>query len=188
MGDTEGIRIVFILDETGSMSSIADATIENYNSFINDQQNQAQDDSQIPPKYTLVKFDTTLEIVNFESIEQAEELTYSTFVPSGSTALYDAIGCTLNAYKDETYNILVILTDGEENSSTTFDRNVISAMTREIIRDNNWDVMYLGANQDAFAVGNSIGVSQNVGYTSSHSGVGGAYDQISSHVADSRGA
>merc|ERR1712080_491848 len=82
----------------------------------------------------------------------------SDYKPTNCTALYDAIGDTLETYKEEDDNSCCIITDGEENSSRKFDRKKVFSMITEYEDKKNWIFTYLAANQDAFAVGSSFGM------------------------------
>lgn len=91
-------------------------------------------------------------------------LTREMFVPRGMTPLNDAIGSTVQKiekverHKDEGV-AFVILTDGLENASKEFSRDAVRKLLERVQKENNWLVIYLGANQDAFAEGATRGVA-----------------------------
>ena len=90
-------------------------------------------------------------------------------VPEGYTPLYDAIGDTVRELEVGEANedvVLVILTDGQENTSTVHNAQSIKSLL-EAKQKNNWAIIYLGANQDAWAVGGSVGIAAGMtsGYT-----------------------
>lgn len=90
-------------------------------------------------------------------------MTLSEIKPLGSTPLYDAIGDTVWTIGAESVNedvALVILTDGEENASTRFTATSIRELLAQK-KAENWAVIYLGANQDAWAVGGHMGTSKH---------------------------
>lgn len=65
--------------------------------------------------------------------------------------------------------LAVILTDGMENSS----KEVNAAHVSELIRSREaqgWTFIYLGANQDAWAVGGKLGATRSVNFVSSSQG------------------
>lgn len=86
------------------------------------------------------------------------------------TALYDAIGETITEYKEEMYNICVIITDGEENSSRKFTHKTAMELVKEVTDKKEWIFHYLGANQDAFAVGGNIGVKNTTNWVQNEEG------------------
>lgn len=99
-------------------------------------------------------------------IDKFVPLSRSEVSPNGGTPLYDAIGETINGRmkhlkSDETNVALVILTDGEENQSRNYTSPTISALLKKK-QEENWVVLYLGANQDAWAVGDQMGTSRGL--------------------------
>ena len=143
------INRIFLLDRSGSMASILDDTIGGYNSFV---KSQVADGGTM----TLYLFDHLLaEVYKDVPIDKVEPLNEETYVPRGSTALLDAIGTILK--KDMPKSVMIILTDGEENSSIDFTHAHIKDLTEMRMKE-GWDFVYLGANQDAFKVGNSLGI------------------------------
>ena len=110
-------EIICILDRSGSMSAIRDDAIGGFNTFL-----EAQKEAGGTALLTLVLFDDVVDVVHeARSIEEVPPLDRDTFLPRGSTALYDAIGKTLGAAmrrsraaaKADERVIVCILTDGE---------------------------------------------------------------------------
>jgi hypothetical protein len=87
--------------------------------------------------------------------------------PEGSTALYDAIGQTItntlnylakaDTKPKDVY--LIILTDGEENSSRSYSSENIKKMI-EGQKAADWKFIFLAANQDAMFSGNTLGIEK----------------------------
>lgn len=206
--DQDQVRVILILDETGSMSRNKENTIVAYNEFLakqkessdssNDEdgsgkngisgENETDDleKEKKSPRYSLVKFDIDLKTDNSDSILKSPELTHKTYQPGGSTALFDAIGCTIQAYKKEMFNILVVLTDGEENSSKLFDQKDTKKMIDDMVENQKWQVQYLGANQDAFSVAGSIGIGNAVGYVADAAGFKSSFGKAASFSLQQR--
>ena len=55
--------------------------------------------------------------------------------------------------------VLVIITDGHENSSHEFTRPQIRSMIELQQKTYNWQFTFLGANQDAFAEAGALGIA-----------------------------
>lgn len=159
-------EFVCIIDRSGSMCSIEDDAIGGFNKFLEDQQALPGE-----AKLTMVLFDNKYEVVHDGvPISQVEPLTKATYVPRGTTALFDAIGRTIASVRsryesgksDPARIMVVILTDGQENASREYTR---SSQIRELINtcqnDLKWAFMYLSASDDAFTDGTTIGVSPN---------------------------
>ena len=182
--------ITIILDRSGSMDAIKEATIKGFNSFLKEQQN-AESDANL----TLVQFDHEYKIV-YESINinEAKKLTYKTFKPRGTTALLDAIGITINNTKsrikiidkeNRPNNVLiVIITDGYENSSNKFTREKIFKKISRREKKDDWKFVFIGSNQDAIAVGSSFGIAEDraLSYANDDAGVAEAFSSMSRQV------
>ena len=180
-------EIVVILDRSGSMSSIAKATVENFNKFLNEQKN-AEGEAFV----TLVQFDDRYEL-NYKStpIKDVNDLVYGeTYQPRGSTALHDAIGKTINELeKTDRDIIMVIITDGEENASREYKGNAIKNIIEQKEKD-NWKFVYLGANQDAISVGGAMGMSDKstLSWATNDNSIGATYAAFSSNTRSYRSA
>ena len=83
--------ITIILDRSGSMESIKDATIEAFNGFVH---SQAKGDGVA--QMSLVQFDNLYEpVYQSLSIQKVPDLNHKSYQPRGSTALLDAMGQTI---------------------------------------------------------------------------------------------
>jgi hypothetical protein len=178
-------EIVVILDRSGSMGSIAKATVEGFNTFLNEQKN-AEGQAYL----TLVQFDDRYE-VNYKSIpikEVPELISGETFVPRGSTAMLDSIGRTINEMNTDKDVVFVIITDGHENSSKEFKPEAIKKMIETLETENKWKFLYLGANQDSIFIGNSIGVkaSNSMSWAASEDGVTNTFYSMSANIGTYR--
>jgi len=160
---TKSSHSIFVLDDSGSMRGCREATISGYNEYLDVQRKNAE----IPTFVSLYKFDgQSLSVVhNRVPVAEAPDLNKESYNPQGTTNLYDAIGGVLMAINtdlssrkksDRDSVMICILTDGQENSSRTFDSVNIKQMV-EKSEGKNWGFMFLGANIDAFATGAEIG-------------------------------
>jgi hypothetical protein len=142
---------VFILDVSGSMNDCLSDTIGGFDAFVEDQKN-------LGGTLSLFLFNDALKEEYIDTpIEQVQPLT---FVPQGGTALYDAIGKVLTTQKLSNTSTVIILTDGHENSSRQYNRQVI----RDLIKMKESDgvrFLFLGAKEDAFDGAEDIGISRN---------------------------
>jgi Mg-chelatase subunit ChlD len=156
--------ITVILDRSGSMGSCVDDTIGGFNTFLKDQQEQAG-----KANLSLVQFNHGYELVyNGTPIKNAPKLDTKNYVPMGSTALLDAMGKTITdvgarlkamPMSERPQNVLfVIITDGLENASHQYNRNQVFDMVKHQQDVYKWQFLYLGANQDAIAVGITMGI------------------------------
>lgn len=166
------LDIVFLLDRSGSMGGVVNDTIGGYNSYIEEQK-----DKNI--KVTTVLFDHEYEMLNNrEDIKKVDKLNNKTYYVRGTTALYDAIGKTIN-YMDKVKNkvLFIITTDGLENDSKEFNKEKI----KELIEGHKeWEFMYIGANIDSYSEGNNIGIKKDniANYEQSSRGVSKLFKSI----------
>ena len=160
-------EIVFILDRSGSMMHLTADTIGGYNSMIEKQKQEPGE-----AKITTVLFDDNYEVLyDAVDIQNIEPMTTAQYYAHGCTALLDAVGRTINNVGARLNNtpeeerpskvIVVITTDGYENSSHEFTRTQIKEMIEHQTNKYSWQFMFLGAEIDAVAEAESIGISGN---------------------------
>jgi uncharacterized protein YegL len=187
-------EIAVILDRSGSMEKIAADTIGGFNTFLKKQQAEPGE-----AHLTLVQFDHEyLVTVPAADIQHVAPLTTSTYVPRGSTALLDAMGRTIDglgarlAHMPKALRpdhvIVAVITDGEENASTTCTREQVFAKVRHQEATYQWQFVYLGANQDAIAVGRELGIPHThaVMFAATATGMRASYDIVSDKMSDLR--
>lgn len=154
-------HIHFLLDRSGSMDNCLDDTIGGFNSFIRNQKDNKIDNCS----FSLYQFDHQYTIVyTNKPIEEVEPLNKQTFVPRGNTALHDAIGRTIKTvaeykYEKEDKIVIVILTDGFENSSREYNSVSISNLITKYDQLPEWSFVFLAANQDAITTAGNLGIS-----------------------------
>lgn len=157
-----------ILDSSGSMSSCQLATQNGFNE-------QVQMIKSMQEKFPEQEIRVSLTVFNHEIKHQfdtvdpkkVKELNEATYVPSGSTALLDAIGDSIHRMrvqvdkeveKDEATVVFVILTDGYENASTRFNYDQIKSMITDLEATDNWTFTFLGADIDAMATAGQLNI------------------------------
>lgn len=160
--EDRSILINFVLDKSGSMGAIRDATISGFNEFLGDQQAEGGSAAM-----TLTLFDTRFKTTaSAVPVADVPPLDHTSYEPSGMTALYDAIAHTMKITDDFVARakpdqvLFVIMTDGQENSSLEYTRDQIFAMIEQHQRTSHYEFLYLGANQDAYEVSRSMGIRE----------------------------
>jgi hypothetical protein len=159
-------HISIILDRTGSMSSIRDDTIGGFNTFLKDQKKEPG-----IATITLVQFDSVdpYEIIHkFKPLQDVPELTHETYVPRASTPLLDAMGRSINDIEKSLAElgeeerpskvVVVVITDGQENSSQEFRKDQIVKMVRKKTKKDDWQFVFLSADLEAFMDAGRMGV------------------------------
>jgi Mg-chelatase subunit ChlD len=190
---SKSTHIVVLLDRSGSMESIAGDVIGGYNGFINQQRQNGAD-----AIVTLVQFDSqdSHEVV-YEGIrlDEVPALTAKTFVPRGSTPLFDATGQLVAKIRQQqavdsraTHHqpdvVFVTITDGEENHSTEYSLTAV----RELIANceaQGWTFVYLSAGIDAFGDADQIGVKsgRTRAFRASKAGTDAMFDALSTNMS-----
>jgi hypothetical protein len=143
-----------ILDTSGSMSHMQQTVVDSHNTFLAEQQQ-----SDTPMRFSRVWFNHHVwgEPTNGGPLCKAEPLTLNAFEPRGRTALLDAIGLTINARADEHDAVVVVITDGLENSSTSYERQHIATMIETCERERGWSFIFLAAGLDVMHQATQLG-------------------------------
>ncbi len=159
-------HISVILDRTGSMEGIRDDTIGGFNTFLKQQQSEPG-----TATLTLVQFDSQdpYEVVHrFKPIGEVPELTRDTYVPRASTPLLDALGrgindlekCLGELNEDDRPSrvVIVVVTDGQENSSMEFRKDQIESMIKARTEKDEWQFVFLSADLAAIGDARAVGI------------------------------
>ena len=94
-------------------------------------------------------------------VNEVVELTAETYQPDCCTALYDAMGISLNVLRKKVAEddkvLVTVVTDGYENASKEYSGKAIKALVDEL-KSKEWVFAYIGANQDVEAVAATISI------------------------------
>lgn len=188
---------LLILDRSGSMSSCWKSTISGLNEQLGTI--RALEIKYPEQRYfiSLVVFDNEIEtIIENKPVSEVNDFDGSEFPPRGGTALHDAIGVGISNLKmiidrknKESDNIstalVVIMTDGEENSSKEHTSTSIKKIVDGLEKTKAWTFSYMGANQDAILTARNFGISagNSVNYSSTASGAHSAAEGLSKAFA-----
>jgi uncharacterized protein YegL len=202
--EEETTDIICVLDRSTSIrtSGLTNKTIEGFNSFLADQKKAIG-----KAKLTLCLFDggmsygaiegKTYEIIHDRvDIEKVPELNDKTFVPKGMTAMYDAIGTTIDAVYSQWQKseekpdkvVFLIMTDGEENSSKEYTQKSVFEAIQKRKDEDKWAFIFIGANIDTMKAGGGMGISKGntMSYSGTERGVNTAYMNMSASVSNMR--
>ena len=188
-------EMAFILDMSGSMSGLVEDTIGGYNSLI---EKQKEEDGEAYVS-TVLFDDRYIMLHDHINIKDIKPLTNEDYRPMGTTALLDAIGKTVNSIGVRLNNtpeeerpekvIIVITTDGHENSSREFTKAKIKEMIEHQQSKYNWVFMFLGANIDAVGEAGNLGINTDFArtYTANNWGTQSVYNSVSTAMSYARG-
>lgn len=150
-------NVYLLLDRSGSMASEWEATLESINVYVK----KLEDDVNV----FVAAFDsegTGFGEMDFKILRQTtakgfEPITQYEVSPRGGTPLFDAAGKIMNQMIQDNplKAVLVIMTDGEENSSREFKHSTVMEMIKKLEKK-DWPIIYLGAGfkeVESYAVG-----------------------------------
>jgi hypothetical protein len=166
--DRERTDITVVLDRSGSMQAVLGQTIEGFEAFV-EKQKRTEGECRL----TLYQFDTVYErVYRNRPIHRVPRLALR---PRGATALFDAMGRAIREtaerieWQTESQRparvIMVIITDGMENSSREFTREQVFALVRHYTEICDWQFVFLGANQDAIQEATKLGIDAGAAMT-----------------------
>lgn len=191
MPDQTLTHLAMLLDRSGSMQTIKQATEQGFNLFLTEQR-------EAPGRctVTLAQFDNEYEEVYVDL--DVREVPPLELRPRGMTALLDSIGRLVQTTalriaqlpEDQRPGAVIvgIMTDGLENVSKEYTHAAIKALVTEREEQFGWTFLYMGANQDAIEVGASLGVKRERSLTYDTANVDQAYAATSRSMAGMRTA
>lgn len=167
----------FVLDKSGSMSDVREQTINMFNEQLSTIKVLQEDYPEQEFFVGLTTFnDRIFHLIDQQNVAQAEAIDRVSYQPGGMTALHDAIGesiMNVNARfghlidNDEMSVVVVVLTDGGENSSRRFHGVQIAQMMAELDKTNKWSFTILGADFDITAISSSMRFNSSRNYSKS---------------------
>lgn len=187
-------ELVFILDRSGSMSGLEDATTGGYNSVL-----KTQKEEPGTAFVTTVLFDDSYELLHDRiNIMELRPITGKEYFVRGSTALLDAVGKTISRVGSDQKHagegrradkvMIVIITDGMENASREYTyRRVMEMINRQKSRY-GWEFLFLGANIDAIATAAKFGIDADraANYHADSKGTRLNYEAVSNFASNLR--
>ena len=187
-------ELVFILDRSGSMSGLESDTIGGFNSMIEKQ--KAEDGECF---VSTVLFNGTSKVLHDRiKLQDVPQMTVKDYVPYGSTALIDAIGCAIHhignihkyARNEDVpeHTMFVITTDGQENASHRYTSAQVKKMIERQKEKYGWEFLFIGANIDAVETAARYGISRDraVNYNADGEGTHILYESVAKAVCNVR--
>lgn len=193
MPNNKYTHLTLVVDRSGSMESTKEAAKKGIKTLLEGQFSE-------PGKLTvtIVEFNSKVNTV----ARLSKKVIDYTLVPDGNTALMDAVGSEivktgedLAKMKEDSRPgkvIFVVVTDGEENSSTDYTLEKVQEMIALQKSDYKWSFQFLGA-EEADWQGKALGMG-STRYHSTAEGTVGLYNAVnasigafrSNHSADAR--
>ena len=186
---------LIIIDESGSMQRIKTAAIDSVNETIQTIRSAQKKHEDQEHYVSLVTFnDDVKTIYECVPVNEVKELTAETYQPACCTALYDAMGISLNALRKKVAEddkvLVTVVTDGYENASKEYSGKAIKALVDDL-KAKDWIFAYIGANQDVEAVAATISITNVLNFEATSEGtavmgakVGSARTRLFDRIAD----
>lgn len=155
-------HVLLVTDMSGSMSNLAEDVRGGFNAYLDGLAREPGD-----YRITATVFDTEyMPLCADAALADAPRLDHTNYVPRGGTALLDAVGRTIGEFEhrvpdfaDGDQVILVIQTDGHENSSHEYTYESVKKLLDDRTGEGGkWAVLYIGAGADTWDQASRMGV------------------------------
>ena len=183
-------HVALVVDRSGSMEFLVREVVDNINTVI--------DALEPTDRLSILFFEDPYGVVRFienQSVSEVTRLSYDDYFPLGGTPLYDAVGIAIDDVVRPTigngnsarYGVVIVISDGEENSSIYYSlsdarRSVSSALAQNV------SIQFYGmgpaASQEAAALG--IPLDDTLQVAESASGLEEAFDDVQRSLDRSR--
>ena len=160
---------LIILDESGSMATIAKQAVSGLNETFQTIRNAQKEHQEQQHLISFVTFNSARikNVMNRQMVDSDKKLKWTDYKPDDCTPLFDAMGRSLNELKhhvsDEDVVLVTIITDGYENASREYSGHEIKELVAEL-KAKGWVFAYIGTNQDVDAVADDMGIRSRMHY------------------------
>lgn len=135
------MKVYMLLDRSGSMASLWKEALGSINGYV--------DEMKRSDTVFLAAFDSVnpFDVIRDVKISKWTPITSDEVTPRGGTPLNDAAGKLLSKlFEDDPRKaVVVIMTDGEENSSQEYTTTAIKSKL-DMAKEKGYEVVFLGAN------------------------------------------
>lgn len=188
--DKARIYNLIIVDESGSMSHLREATLSGINEIIGTIRS-AQEEYASTQKHTLtlVTFNTKADkpdvrtMIGNMPISEVKE--FSDYMPRGCTPLYDAMGLSLTTLHSQIGDdcdataVVTVLTDGLENTSKEWNAEGLRRLIEQL-KEKGWSFSYMGSAHNVKAVTDLLAIENVVEFSHDQHGASNTWIRESS--------
>lgn len=178
---------LIIVDESGSMGHLREATLSGINETISTIRS-AQEEYSSTQKHTLtlVTFDSNTKrpavrtMIDNQPISEVTE--FKDYMPKGCTPLYDAMGQSLttlyNRIKDDSdaTAVVTVLTDGLENASKEWTATGLRRLIEQL-KSEGWSFSYMGSAHNVKEVTDLLAIENVVEFSHNNLGACSTWDR-----------
>ena len=176
------IHVCFVIDESSSMWSSVNDVKGGFQRIIDEQKANKEGTCAI----SVFKFATRVYEPDFVMKDIREVENQLNYEPSGCTALYDGVGTAIDKvgqvlrdmpeWERPEKNLIVIMTDGEENVSREYQPSQIREMIKHQEDKYNWTFLYIGTDISNTNDADRIGVTSR--FVTTRGKMSKAYDAV----------
>lgn len=189
-----------ILDRSGSMSSCWHQTMIGWSEQIVKINQIAQENPDQEIYVSLCLFNDIIDFpegilrVNTGEIPSIEKVK-----PNGGTALFDAIGLSIDKLEfvagrdlntEEASVVMIVLTDGHENASKRFSGEMIRKKMDALEKSGLWNIVFIGADFDITSTANYFNAKEKNRVNFSKSDINIAFsivnESLEHHIAEKK--
>jgi hypothetical protein len=190
MTNPDYTALLFIIDRSGSMITIKDDMEGGINGVLEEQK-------KLPGEVTVDVAYFDYELIYEEHFLSLDSAAIE-IKPRGMTALHDAIVISTKKFGESLAQLpederpgtvlAVIVTDGAENASTYHTLSDVKELITQQQDVYGWEILFLGANQDALETGESYGLRKgsSMTYQASAAGTMDASNFIGTTITSAR--
>lgn len=182
----------FVIDQSGSMTGMEEFAIGGFNTQLRTIQTLQQEKPDEEFLCSLTLFNgTVIDVVSQAPVEKLMALSDGYFRPNGSTALLDGIGKSIFNIKERFENdiaedkmsvVMVIITDGHENSSRMYTYHDIAQLIKTLEDTDKWTFSFLGADFDAIHTSQMLNIRRENAMNFSKTGYFNMMDDLSDSI------
>ena len=159
------VHVTFVIDESGSMTGTEADVIGGFKKVVDEQRENKEGSCSVSYYKFNGKVDEVYVGKNVEDVEYIDDK----YNPNGMTALFDGVGVAIDNTgkwlsdmneEDRPEKVLVVvMTDGGENSSVEYSAARVREMIKEQEDKYNWSFVYMGSDLTDAQDANSLGIS-----------------------------
>ena len=176
---------LIIVDESGSMSHLREATLSGINETISTIRS-AQEEFFTTQEHTmtLVTFDSGSNRPDVRTMIDNQPITevndFKDYMPNGCTPLYDAMGQSLTLLHDRIKDdkdataVVTVLTDGLENASREWDAAGLRRLIEQL-KSEGWSFAYMGSAHNVKEVTDLLSIENVIEFSHNNLGAGSTW-------------
>ena len=172
---------LIIIDESGSMGHLRNATLSGVNETINTIRQAQKDYADTQTHFlTLVTFDSpgprgiaVRTLIAAKPIGEVQD--FDDYEPNGCTPLYDAMGQSISRLHQlikedaDASAIVTVMTDGLENASREYNGRQLKALIEQL-KEEGWTFNYMGSAHDVQSVCDLLSIENVIEFTHDEQG------------------